>query len=62
MGKQREAAGRGNREQERGGRATCPRVNRENWDGNAEDRTRKNIVWRVSGGNWGGSDKHVVFT
>lgn len=61
---QREAAGRGNREQERGGNATCPRVNRENWartnwGGNAEDRTRKNRVWRVSGGNWGGSDQHV---
>lgn len=53
---QREAAGRGNREQERGGRTTCPKVNRENWagtnwDGNAENRTKKNGVWRVSGGN-----------
>lgn len=62
---QRETAGRGNREQESGG--TCPRENRENWaktnwDGNAEDRMRKNRVWRVSGGNWGGSDQHVVFT
>lgn len=58
----REAVGRGKREQERGGRATRPRVKRENWartdwDGNAEDRTRKNGVWGVSGGNWGGSDQ-----
>lgn len=50
-----------------GGRATCPRVKRENWartnwDGNAEDRTRKNGVWGVSGRNWGGSDQHVGFT
>lgn len=64
---QREAAGRGNREQERGGRTTCPRVNRENCartnrDGNAEDRTRKNGVWKVRGGNWEGSDQHAVFT
>lgn len=64
---QREAAGRGNREKERGGRASCPRVNRENrtrknWDGNAEDRKRKNGVWRVSGGNWGGSDQRCVHT
>lgn len=63
----REAVGRGKREQERGGRATRPRVKRENWartdwDGNAEDRTRKNGVWGVSGGNWGGSDQHVGFT
>lgn len=64
---QREASGRGNREEERGGRAPCPRVNRENWartnwDGNAEDRTRENRVWTASGRNWGGSDQHVVFT
>lgn len=53
-------------EQERGGRASCPRVNRENWariiwDDNA-DRTRKTGVWRVRGGNWGASDENVVFT
>lgn len=64
---QREKAGRENREEDKCGRTTCPRVNRENWartnwDGKAENRTRKNRVWRVSGGKWGGSDQLVVFT
>lgn len=55
--KWREAARSGKSEEEKGRGARCARVNwgnwaRTNWDGNAEDRTRRKGKQGVSGGVW----------